>query len=183
MRRVPRINNRQAQTSQAGRTRRLPRRWLAAALITGAVALLAPGVSYATASQSAPATAAAGTGTDCRGVTPAVFPAVGFITNPARTQGGHLWFRRSADGTSVCVGTVVEWVQYNSPMTKTWRVIVYSARHPDGLTVARNTFTLGRGWYFWSFHVRQPYLGLTAVCLTADESFGMACIHFTPPQG
>ena len=84
----------------------------------------------------------------------------------------------------MCVGTVVEWVQYNAPMTKTWRVIVYSAQqHPNGLTVASGTFTLARGWYFWSFHVRQAYLGLTAVCLTADESFGMACLHFTPPQG
>lgn len=177
MRRVPRISIRQAT-----RTRRLPRRWLAAALITGAAALIAPGVSYATASQSAPAKATLAAAASCRGVTPAVFPASGFITNPARTQGGHLWFRRSADGASVCVGTVVEWVQYNSPMTKTWRVIVFSADHPNGLTVASSTFTLGRGWYFWSFHVRQPYLGLTAVCLTADESFGMACLHFTPPQ-
>jgi len=81
--------------------------------------LLAPGVSYATASQSAPAATA------CRGVTPATIPAVGFITNPSRAQGGHLWWRPAADG-GVCVGSVVEWVQYNTTATKTWRVIAYS---------------------------------------------------------
>ncbi len=167
MRRVP-------QTRQATRTRRLPGRWLAAALIAGTLALLAPGVSYATASQSGPAAGG------CKGITPAVFPARGFIANPARTQGGHLWWRRSADGTSVCIGTVVEWVRYTTTATKTWKVIVYSARHPGGQVVARTTFTLVRGWYFWSFGVHQAYSGLSAVCLTADESFGIPCIAFGP---
>jgi hypothetical protein len=142
--------------------------------MAGALALLAPGVSYATASQSSPAAGG------CTGVTPAAFPARGFIANPDRTQGGHLWWRRSADGTSVCIGTVVEWVRYNTTATKTWTVIVYSAGHPDGQAVARATFTLGRGWYFWSFGVHQAYSGLSAVCLTADDSFGMPCIHFGP---
>ena len=178
MRRIPRIN-----TRQATRTRRLPRRWLAAALITGAVALLAPGVSYATAGQASPASPAPALAAGCRGVTPAVFPALGFITNPGRTQGGHLWWRRSADGSSVCIGTVVEWVQYNVTATKTWRVIVYSARHPGGLIVASRTFTLGRGVYFWSFGVHQAYSGLSAVCLTADDSFGVPCIRFSQPAG
>ena len=96
--------------------------------------MLAPGVSYVTARPSAPPAARQGANpaagqaatlagqtdqTDqtaqagCRGVTPAVFPAQGFITNPARTQGGHLWWRYAGDGTSVCIGTVVQWVQYN----------------------------------------------------------------------
>ena len=175
MTRLPRIS-----TRQATRTRRLPRRWLAAALITGAVALLAPGVSYATASQSSPAAAG------CRGVTPAAFPALGFITSPGRAQGGHLWWRHATAGTNagtaagagVCVGTVVEWVQYNTTMTKTWRVIVYSARDPHGQVVASKTFTLGRGVYFWSFGVHRVFPGLSSVCITADDSFGMPCIDF-----
>jgi len=175
--RVPRISIRQAT-----RTRRLSRRWLAAALITGAVALLAPGVSYATASQSSPAAAG------CRGVTPAALPALGFITGPGRTQGGHLWWRRSvassgaastgAANTGVCIGTVVEWVQYNTTMTKTWKVIVYSAQNPHGQIVASRTFTLGRGVYFWSFGVHRVFPGLSSVCITADDSFGMPCIDF-----
>jgi hypothetical protein len=163
-------------TRQATRTRRLTGRWLAAALIAGAVALLAPGVSYATASQSSPAAVG------CTGVTPAVFPALGFITNSARTQGGHLWWRSSAAGTSVCIGTVVEWVQYNATATKTWRVIIYSTPHPDGQVVASRTFTLGQGSYFWSFGVHQAYSGLSAVCITADDSFGVSCIHFGQPH-
>lgn len=172
MRRIPR-------TSQATRIRRLPGRWLATALIVGAVALLAPGVKYVIASQastSTPATLTAATG--CRGVTPEVFPAQGFITNPNRTQAGHLWWRRSASGASVCIGTVVEWVQYNTTATKTWRVIVYTTQNPSGQVVAQRTFTLARGWYFWNFGVHQAFSGLSAVCLTADESFGESCIAF-----
>jgi hypothetical protein len=171
VRRVPHFN-----TRQATHTRRLTGRWLAGALIVGAVALLAPGVSYATASQSSPMASG------CTGVTPAVFPALGFITNSTRTQGGHLWWRRSAAGTSVCLGTVVEWVQSNVTAAKTWRVIIYSAAHPDGQVVASQTFALGQGWYFWSFGVHQAYSGLSAVCITADDSFGVPCIHFGQPH-
>jgi hypothetical protein len=161
VRRVP-----HTRTRQATRARWLPGRLLAAALIVGAVALLAPGVSYATASLSSPSSPSSPAAVGCTGVTPAAFPALGFITNASRTQGGHLWWRRSAAGTSVCIGTVVEWVQYNATAAKTWRVIIYSAQH------------LGRGWYFWSFGVHQAYSGLSAVCITADDSFGVPCIHF-----
>ena len=172
------------RTRTAARTRRLPGRWLAAVLITGALALLVPGVSHAAASQSSPAgqsaraavTSAVTAAVGCRGVTPAVIPAVGFITNPSRTQAGHLWWRAEAGG--VCIGTVIEWVQYNVTATKTWRVIVYTAQHPDGQVVAQRTFTLGRGWYWWSFGVHQVFPGLSAVCVTADDSFGVACLHF-----
>jgi hypothetical protein len=184
-----------------------------AAVITGAVAVLAPGVHYATASPSAPAShhpqaaalaaqtagpaqadagqpnaiqtpipqagaAAQAAARGCLGVTPAIFPAQGFITNPNRSQGGHLWWRFAGDGTSVCVGTVVEFVQYNATATKTWRVIVYTTRNPGGVTVAKRTFTLKRGDYFWGFGLHRVFSGLTAVCLTADESFGMSCVHF-----
>ena len=116
------------------RRRRLPAKWLAAALITAAVGLLAPGMNFVTAGRSSATTAtttaamtAATAG--CRGVTQALLPANGFITNPSRAQGGHLWWRRTADG-SVCIGTVIMWVQYNATVAKTWRVIVYSAQHP-----------------------------------------------------
>jgi hypothetical protein len=190
VRRVPRSPIDQAHAGQAARRRRLPARWLAALLITAAVALLAPGVTYITAGRSSTTTAtttaatAVNTATaGCRGVTQALLPANGFITNPSRAQGGHLWWRRSADGGSVCIGTVIMWVQYNATAAKTWRVIVYSARHPGGLTVASRTFTLKRGWYWWGFGVHQAYQGLSAVCVTATDSFGMSCVHFTGPAG
>ena len=169
----------------APRSGRLSGRWLAALLVTGVLALLVPGVSYATASQSRPATATVATAgmastadaaVGCLGVTPAVFPAVGFITNPSRNQGGHLWWRPSAGGT--CIGSVIEWVRYNTTATKTWRVIVYSAQHPNGQVVAQRTFTLNRGWYWWSFGVHQVFSGLSAVCITASDSFGAPCLHF-----
>ena len=173
------------RTRPAPRSGRLSGRWLAALLVTGVLALLVPGVSYATASQSRPATAAVATAgmastadaaVGCLGVTPAMFPAVGFITNPSRSQGGHLWWRPSAGGT--CIGSVIEWVQYNATATKTWRVVVYSAQHPNGLVVAQRTFTLNRGWYWWSFGVHQVFSGLSAVCITASDSFGAPCLHF-----
>ena len=173
------------RTRLAARSGRLSGRWLAALLVTGVLALLVPSVSFATASQSRPATAAMTTASTasmadaaagCLGVRPAVFPAAGFITNPARSQGGHLWWRPGAGGR--CIGTVIEWVQYNTTATKTWRVIVYSAQHPDGQVVAQRTFTLGRGWYWWSFGVHQVFSGLSAVCITASDSFGAPCLHF-----
>ena len=165
---------------------RLRGRWLAPLLVIGVLALLVPGVTLATAGQSRPATATVAAATadaaiGCRGVTPAVFPAVGFITNPSRSQAGHLWWRPSTGG--ICVGTVIEWVQYNATATKTWRVIVYSAQHPNGQVVAQRTFTLGRGWYWWSFGVHQVFSGLSAVCITADDSFGAPCLHFGPSSG
>jgi hypothetical protein len=183
VRRIPRSSIDYAHTEQAVRRRRLPATWLAAALITAAVGLLAPGVNFVTAGRSSAATAtttAAMAAAGCRGVTQAILPANGFITNPSRAQGGHLWWQRTADG-SVCIGTVIMWVQYNATAAKTWRVIVYSTQHPGGLTVASRTFTLKRGWYWWGFGVHQAYQGLSAVCVTATESFGMSCVHFSGP--
>jgi hypothetical protein len=186
VRRVPRSPIDQARAEQA-RRRRLPAKWLAAMLVTAAVGLLAPGVTYITAGRSSTTTAtttAAATTVNtatagCRGVTPALLPASGFITNPSRAQGGHLWWRRSADGGSVCIGTVIMWVQYNTTVAKTWQVTIYSARHPDGLIVASRTFSLKRGWYWWGFGVHQHYQGLNAVCLSATESFGSSCVDFS----
>jgi len=170
-----------SDTSPGTPARWLSGGWLAALLITGVLALLVPGVSYATAGQSSPASqsaapAAVTAAVGCQGVTPTVIPALGFITNPSRSQGGHLWWRPETSG--VCIGTVIEWVQYNITATKTWRVIVYSAPHPNGQVVAQRTFTLGRGWYWWSFGVHQVFPGLSAVCVTADGSFGVPCLHF-----
>ena len=161
---------RQPGARHAPRTRRLPGRWLAALLIAGAVALLAPGVSSATASQSS--TAASNAASGCRGITPAIIPATGFIADPARDQGGHFWWRWHAASRSVCIGTVVEWVRYTATATKTWNVTIYDALHLGGQVAAQQTFTLGRGWYYWSFGVHQAYKGLHAVCVTAVGSFG-----------
>lgn len=158
------------------RTRRL-----AAALTTAAaaalLALLAPGVSYAAgqSAAAAPARSSPALAVDgCTGVTLAVFPAAGFITDPDRSQAGHLWWRPEADG--VCIGTVVEFVQYNTTATKTWQVIIYSAGHSRGQVVAARTFTLGPGWYYFGFGVHQVFPGLSQVCITADDSFGVSCV-------
>ena len=83
----------------------------------------------------------------------------------------------------MCIGTVIMWVRYNTTAAKTWRVIVYSARHPGGLTVASRAFTLKRGWYGRGFGMHQAYRGLSAVCVTATESFGTSCVHFSGPAG
>jgi hypothetical protein len=177
VRRVP-LRVLSASRRQAALIRWLPVRWLATALVVGAVGLLAPTASFAATSPPAattgpPAAAAAATG--CRGVTPATVPAQGFITDAGRTQGGHLWWRPAATG-SVCLGTVVEWVQYNTVATKTWRVVIFSAQYPDGHTVAQRTVTLGSGWRSFAFGVHQSFPGLTAVCLTATDTFGAPCV-------
>jgi hypothetical protein len=186
VRRFPRPLVSYADADQA-RRRRLPAKWLTAMLITAAVALLAPGATYVTAGRSsttaaakATTTAAATTAAGCRGVTQVLLPADGFITNPSRAQGGHLWWHRLADG-SVCIGTVIMWVRYNTTAAKTWRVIVYLARHPGGLIVASRAFTLKRGWYWRGFGVHQGYQGLSAACVTATESFGTSCVRFSGP--
>jgi hypothetical protein len=171
--------------------RALTRR-LAAALITAVAALLAllallvllmPGVSYAAGQSTAAARARSSPGLaldGCTGVTPAAFPAVGFITDPDRSQAGHLWWRPEADG--VCIGTVVEFVQYNTTATKTWWVIVYSAGYPQGQVVGARTFSLGPGWYYFGFGVHQVFSGLSRVCITAGDSFGVSCIEIGQPQ-
>lgn len=173
-------------TSNAPRIRRPSGRWMAALLITATVALLAPGVSWTAASRpsqpsqatlSSEASLASTTAASCKGITPASFPAQGFITGPAHTQGGHMWWR-SLGAAGVCVGTVVEQVWYTTTATKTWKVIIYSARHPGGLVVARATFTLRPGFYFWGFRIRHAFQGLSAVCITADRSFGRPCVSF-----
>ena len=166
--------------ARPGPRKRLPFRFLAALIVTAAVAVFAPAVSYA-AGQTAGAdqTAAdAPMGVHCIGVHPVAFNAQGFITNPARSQGGHLWWQLTAHGSRVCIGTVVEWVQYNNAATKTWKVIIHTTDAPGGQVVAQLTATANPGWYLWSFHIRKAYAGLTAVCITASDSFGNSCIQF-----
>jgi hypothetical protein len=179
-----------------GRVRRVRGKWVALVAVTAGV--LVPGVGYATSSMASPASAShsgvqlasqssaaqsgaaqsSAAGDSCRGVHQVAFPAVGFITNPERSQGGHTWWLLEPDG-SVCIGTVAEWVQYNVSATRTWQVIVYSAQHPQGQVVDSKTFTLSAGWYLFGFKVRQAYQGLTKVCITANDTFGTSCIHFT----
>jgi hypothetical protein len=169
-----------------GPRKRLPFRFLAALVVTAAVGLLAPVVSYA--ADQAPATSATTTattaersapmGVHCVGVHPVAFNAQGFISDPARNQGGHLWWRLTAHGTRVCIGTVVEWVQYNTVATKTWKVTIYTTNDPRGQVVAQLTATLRPGWYLSMFHIRKAYAGLTAVCITASDSFATPCIQF-----
>ena len=167
-------------TGRAPRGGRLAGRWLVALLITGAVALLAPGVSYAS-SQPAPAPTAPAAADGCRGITPAVFPAQGFIADVARDQGGHLWWRGAPDGVITCIGTVVEFVHYTSLQAKTWQVTAYDARHPGGQVAARQTFTEAPGWWYWPFPVHRAYQDLRKVCLTATDAFGTSCISFPQP--
>ncbi|HXL90617.1 MAG TPA: hypothetical protein VN969_16850 [Streptosporangiaceae bacterium] len=156
--------------------RRLSRKWTIIAVIAAATAVLVPGVSYATASPAGSQQSTDG----CHGITEAVLPQSGFITSPDHSQGGHLWWRSEPDG-SICIGTVVEYVQYNvvnAATTKTWQVIVYDTQNPKGVAVASETFTLNSGFYLWLFRVRQAFTGLSEICITASQSFGTSCAHF-----
>lgn len=169
--------------SRASRAGRLAGRWLAAVLITAVVALLAPSASYADVSPPGAAQPAAAMADGCRGITPAVLPAQGFIADPARGQGGHLWWRGAPDGAVTCIGTVVEFVHYTVPQAKTWQVTVYDAQDPDGQVVARQAFTETAGWWLFPFGVHRAFGGLRKVCLTATSAFGSSCISFPRPVG
>ena len=151
---------------------------LAGGLALALAALLVPGRTPPAATLASSSVPASSPAAACTGVTPAVIPALGFIANPGRTQGGHFWWRGSAATGSVCVGTVVEWVHYTARSAKTWDVIVYSAQHPDGQVAAERTYTLSPGWYWWPFGVHQAYAGLQAVCITATDGFGEPCVRF-----
>lgn len=157
---------------------------LSAALMLILLALAAGGggqVAFAQTASQAPATG-------CKGVTLAVIPAQGVISNAAQTEGGHLWSQESGSGT--CIGTVIEDVQFAaSAPTRTLRVIVYTTGDPGGLTVARTQVTSAPGSVSQAFGVHQVFAGLTAVCLAATSpvvpSPDMPCVSFgqpAPPQ-
>jgi hypothetical protein len=133
---------------------------------------------------AAPAYAASQAPGGCTGVTLAVIPAQGAITNTAGTEGGHLWWRDTAGGT--CVGTVVENVQFTAAAPgRTLRVIIYDTAEPGGLTVAKLPVTAAPGQVSRAFGIHQVFPGLTAVCLAATSpvvpSPDMPCVNFGQP--
>ena len=76
------------------------------------------------------------------------------------------------------------WVQYNADRGQDLagdRLRRRGTRRPD--RGQPGTFTLKRGWYWWGFGVHQAYQGLSAVCVTATELFGMSCVHFSGRTG
>jgi hypothetical protein len=137
---------------------------------------------------AAPAYAAGQAAPGCTGITQAHIPAQGVITNPAGTEGGHLWWRAAGGGT--CVGTVIEDVQATTATPAlTLRVIVYDQADPGGLTVARQQVTVAPGPVTRAFGIHRVFAGLTAVCLAATSpvtpSPDMPCAGFgqpAPPQ-
>jgi hypothetical protein len=130
----------------------------------------------------AQATSTASTG--CNGVTPAVIPAQGAITNPGQTEGGHFWWRLVGGGT--CIGTVVENVVLTAAApSRTLRVIVFDAAEPGGLTIAKMQVSAAPGPQSRAFAIHQVFAGLTAVCLAATSSAvpspDMPCFQFGQP--
>ena len=130
------------------------------------------------------AQAASPAGAGCKGVTPAVIPAQGAITNPGQTEGGHFWWRPAGGGT--CIGTVVEDVVLTAAApSRTLRVIVFDAAEPGGLTIAKMEVNAGPGPQSRAFAIHQVFTGLTAVCLAATSpavpSPDMPCFQFGQP--
>jgi hypothetical protein len=134
-------------------------------------------ITYAVASEASPASTP-----ECFGVKEAMFPPNGFVTDPGRDQGGHMWTQALPDG-STCIGTVVEYMEYAITGTKTWTVIAYSPAHPSGEIIASNTFTLNQGFYLFPFRIRKPFAGLTKVCVSGTEAFGISCVSLLSPPG
>jgi hypothetical protein len=129
-----------------------------------ALAALTGGPGASTALAAAQATAG------CKGVTEAVIPAQGVISNPGQTEGGHFWWRAESGGT--CVGTVVEDVQVSAQaLPLALRVIVFDSADPGGLTVSEQQIpvTVGSGPVSRAFGIHQVFAGLTEVCLAATS--------------
>ena len=120
----------------------VPRR----AVLTAAVALLALTglVLPAAGAKAAVAQPASPAGAGCKGVTLAVFPAQGVISDPGQAEGGRLWWQNTAAG--ICIGTVIENVELTAAApARTLRLIVVDTAEPGGLTVAKMPVTAGRG--------------------------------------
>ncbi len=135
---------------------------------------------------AAPAYAASEAPAGCTGVTLAVIPAQGVISDTAGTEGGHLWWRNTAAGT--CVGTVAENLQFIAapPTVPLWlRVIVYDTADPGGLTVGKMQVTADSGPLSMAFGIHQAFPGLSKVCLAASSpvlsSQGMPCVQLGQP--
>jgi hypothetical protein len=162
------------------------RRGLAArAAICGLVMLAGLAVAVAAGPDAALAQTASQTAAGCKGVTPAVIPAQGVISNPGQTEGGHFWWQNTNGGT--CVGTVIEDVELTAAApTRTLRVIVFDTADPGGLTVARMQATGSPGPQSLAFGIHQVFAGLTSLCLAATSpvvpSPDLPCFQFgTPP--
>jgi hypothetical protein len=165
------------------------------------MALLLPGLAYATAvmSQTAaqpvavvkPVTAhqsaaaarpvparrsvtAAGHGPGtggCRGTGYRVIPARGDISDLAGTEGGHIGWRASSRSRIVCIGTVRMWVRYPEREYARWLVVIYDHHALRDFIGIRN-FTLSAGWYYWDFPVYGEIQSTDSLCLTAQFGTG-----------
>jgi len=160
---------------------KMPGPWLAALAALAGLLVLTVLVLPANA---ALAQAASPAGAGCKGVTPAVIPAQGVVTNAAQTEGGHFWWRPAGGGT--CIGTVVEDVVLTAAApSRTLRVIVFDAAEPGGLTIAKMQVDAGPGPQSRAFAIHQVFAGLTAVCLAATSpavpSPDLPCFQFGQP--
>lgn len=163
-----------------GAARRLAVRWSVTCLLVLA-AIVLPGAGKGLTAARAAIQAPSG----CRGVTLAVIPAQGAVSNSARTEGGRLWWR-DAGGGRACIGTVIEDVVFTAAAPSRWlRVVVFDSADPGGLTVARQQVTAPAGTVSRAFGIHEVFSGLTAVCLAATSpvvpSPDLPCVDFGSP--
>jgi hypothetical protein len=98
-------------------------------------------------------------------------PVQGDITDAAGKKGGYFFYTEhdAKPGAWMCIGDVKEFVHYTMRATKTWRV------HVGSLLVAQKAFTLGPGYYYWTFHIDARYWEPSRVCIGATNTPGYSC--------
>jgi hypothetical protein len=100
-----------------------------------------------------------GTSPACTGTTLQVVPAVGALTDPDGGQGGHFWWTSNKGSNTICIGTIVIWAHYTKQETGIFWYKLYDsvpgATPPVHLIGQQASFTLGPGWYYWSFPVHR----------------------------
>ena len=162
---------------RAGNALRMAARLPAVSLLGVALAALIGGLgaSAALAATQAPA--------GCKGVTLAVIPVQGAISNPDGTEGGHFWWRNGSGGT--CVGTVIEDVQVGAETSSlVLRVVVFDRSDPGGLTVRKQQVTAGPGPISQQLGIHEVFAGLTEVCVVATSPVipsDTSCVQLAAP--
>jgi hypothetical protein len=107
----------------------------------------------------------------CRGTGYRVVPPRGDISDLAGTEGGQIWWRATSPSQIVCTGTVRMWVRYPEREYARWLAGIYDHGALRDFIGARG-FTLRAGWYYWDFPVSGEFQGTYSVCLTAQFGTG-----------
>lgn len=103
-------------------------------------------------------------------------PKSGDLTSPQLNSAGYFNSGSYSVGNPpddiVCVRTVRMWVHYITGATKTWQVYI------NGKFAVQKTFSLGAGYYYWTFTIDKDYNEPSKLCVLASGTPGHSCFYF-----